>query len=203
MGKPTAVLWDVGNVIVRWDPRLLYSKIFPDPAERDRFLAEVCTMSWHAQNDLALTMDPAIEALAAEHPRYRDQIAAWRDRWWEMFPGAIPQTEEAIAALHARGVRQFGLTNLCGGDIAAGVFDMTPAFALLDDIVVSGEEGVIKPDRRIYDIVLERTGLQPPDLLFVDDSPANIEAAKALGFDTHLFAEPTALRPALEARGLL
>jgi HAD superfamily hydrolase (TIGR01509 family) len=196
------VLWDVGNVIVRWNPRTLYSKIFTDPDECDRFLAEVCTMDWHGQHDRGRPFDESAAELIAEHPHHAEAIAAWSRRWWEMFSGAIPETEAVIEALHARGVPQFGLTNMAL-ETWDGTRSMSPAFARLADVVISGAEGCIKPERRIFEIAVARTKMAAGELLFVDDNAANIEAARALGFAVHHFVEPAALRPALEARGLL
>ena len=201
-GHPQAVLWDIGNVIVRWDPRALYSKIFPDPAEREWFLANICTMAWHAENDRGDSMAGPVDALARSHPAYRQAILAWRSRWWEMLPGTIPESEKAIEDLWVRGVPQYGLSNMCV-ETYAGTIAMSPAFARLRDIVISGAEKVVKPERRIYEIACQRIGLGPGQMLFIDDSRANIDAARALGFDTHLFEDPAALRPALEGRGLL
>lgn len=199
---PKAVLWDIGNVIVRWDPRTLYSKIFPEPAERDRFLAEVCTMAWHDAHDRGVRFEDNRAELIARFPHYEAAIRAWGERWWEMFSGPIPETEAAIEALHGRGVAQYGLSNISQHTIE-GTFAMSPAFARLQGVVVSGAEGVTKPDPAIFRIACERFGFAPHDVLFVDDGPRNIEAAQALGFDVHLFTDPAALRPALEARGLL
>ena len=199
---PRALLWDVGNVIVRWDPRTLYAKIFEEPALLDRFLSHVGTLDWHAATDRGVTFADNIAALSAEHPHHAEHIAAWWDRWDEMFSGTIPETESVIEDLAARGVPQFGLTNM-SSESWPGVQAMSPAFRHFRDTVVSAEERVIKPEPRIYQIVLERTGLEPADLLFVDDSLANIQAADALGFHTHHFTDPSALRPALEKHGLL
>jgi 2-haloacid dehalogenase/putative hydrolase of the HAD superfamily len=201
-GAPRALLWDVGNVIVRWDPRTLYAKIFKEPADLDRFLLHVGTLDWHAATDRGVTFADNIAALSAEHPHHTEHIAAWWDRWSEMFSGTIPQTESVIEDLAARGVPQFGLTNM-SSESWPGVRAMSPAFRHFRDTVVSAEEGVIKPDPRIYQIALERTGLAPGDLLFVDDSAANIAAAAAMGFHTHHFTDPAALRPAIERFGLL
>ena len=200
--SPKGVLWDVGNVIVRWDPRTLYSKIFPEPGERDRFLAEVCTMSWHAEHDRGLPMAEGVARLTARFPEHAEAIAAWKSRWWEMFSGPILETTDAIEALHARGVPMFGLTNL-SDEVAEGTLTMHPAFGLLSDIVVSGREGLIKPDPRLYAVACERARMTAGELLFVDDSPANIAAAAALGFHTHLFEDPSTLAPALRRHGLL
>ena len=196
------VVFDVGNVIVRWDPRTLYSKIFPDPAERDWFLAHVCTMDWHTAHDGGLSFADNRRALIARFPEHEAAIVAWETRWWEMFSGPIPETEAAIEAMAAAGVPMVGLTNM-SAETSAGTFAMSPAFARLQDIVVSGAVGLMKPDPRIFALAAERAGLAPPELLFVDDSRRNIDAAAALGFETHLFDDPAALRPALKAHGLL
>jgi HAD superfamily hydrolase (TIGR01509 family) len=201
-GRPKAVLFDVGNVVVRWSPSTLYSKIFPDAAERDRFLAEVCTMAWHGETDRGLTFADNIARLSAERPEHAQAIAAWWDRWPEMFSGAIPETEAAIEALHARGVPLYALTNM-STEAWPGVQAMSPVFSRFIDAVVSAQEGVIKPEARIYAIACERAGLQPRDFLFVDDSAPNIEVARTLGFHVHHFADPAALRPDLERHGLL
>lgn len=202
MAQPTVVIWDVGNVIVRWDPRALYSKVIPDPAERDRFLAEVCTMAWHAPTDCGVSFDDNCAALAARHPEHHDAIWAWKHRWGEMFDGPIPETEVAIAALKARGVKQYALTNM-SHETEDATFAMSPAFALLDGCIVSGREGVMKPDPAIYDLICARFGFAPAEALFVDDSAANIAAARTLGFHTCHFTDPAALKPTLETLGLL
>jgi 2-haloacid dehalogenase/putative hydrolase of the HAD superfamily len=199
---PRALLWDVGNVIVRWNPRTLYAKIFKEPADLDRFLSHVGTLDWHSATDRGVTFADNIAALSAEHPHHAEHIAAWWDRWREMFSGPISQTESVIEDLAARGVPQFALTNM-SSETRPEVQAMSPVFRHIQAAVVSAEERVIKPEPRIYEIVLERTGLEPADLLFVDDSAANIAAADALGFHTHHFTDPAALRPTIERHGLL
>jgi len=201
-GRAKAVLWDVGNVIVRWDPRTLYSKIFPDEAEREAFLARVCTPEWHLAHDGGKPLDEGVAERIALFPEHAEAITAWRDRWWEMFSGPIAETEQAIEDLHRRGVRQFGLTNMAA-ETAPGTFAMSPAFERLSGILVSGVERVLKPHAAIYELACERFGLVPEETLFVDDSARNIDGALAVGFLVHRFEAPAALRPALEAHGLL
>ncbi len=202
MSAVRVVVWDVGNVIVRWDPRTLYSKIFPDPVACDRFLSQVCTLAWHAPTDCGVTFDENCGSLAAQYPEHAEAIWAWKHRWGEMFSGAIPETEAAIEALHARGAQQIALTNM-SHETEADTFAMSPAFDRLDGRIVSGREGVMKPDAAIYRLTCERYGFAPAEALFVDDSARNIAAAAALGFRTHRFADPAALRPTLSALGLL
>lgn len=197
-----AVLWDIGNVIVRWNPRTLYDKFFKEPAEVDRFLSHVCTMEWHVAHDLGVTFADNRARLLPRFPEYAEAIHAWETRWWDMFSGPIPQTEAAIEALHAAGVPQYGVTNM-SHEVFDGVTAMSPAFKRLQDYVVSAHDGVIKPDPAFYALACERFGLAPSEVLFFDDSEWNVRAAQAFGFDTHHFTDPAAVRPALEARGLL
>ena len=197
-----AVVFDVGNVIVRWDPRTLYSKIFHDPAERDWFLANVCTMAWHIRHDAGVTFAENRGPLVARFPEHEAAILAWETRWSEMFSGAIPETEAAIEALAVRGVPMFGLTNM-SAETSEGTFAMSPAFRRLGHIVVSGEVGLMKPDPHIFALTAERAGLAPSELLLVDDSAVNTAAAAACGYDVHRFDDPAALALALAARGLL
>jgi len=199
---PRALLWDFGNVIVRWNPRTLYQKIFLDPAECDRFLTHVCTMAWHAPTDCGVTFAENCASLAARHPEHADAIWAWHRRWPEMFSGPIPETEAAIEALHAKGVPQYGLSNI-SHETLDSTLALSPAFGRLAGVVASGVEGVMKPDPAIYRLCCARFGFSPSDVLFVDDSAKNVEAAAALGFDIHHFTDPAALGPALERRGLI
>ena len=197
-----AVLWDFGNVIVRWDPRTLYSKIFPDPAECDRFLTDVCTLAWHAPTDCGVSFADNCAQLIARHPGHEKEILAWRERWSEMFSGPIAETEAAIEMLHSRGVPQYGLSNI-SHETLHSTLAMSPAFGRLAGMIASGLEGVMKPDPAIFRLCCERFDFAPSDFLFVDDSARNIAAAQELGFDVHHFTAPSALRPALEARRLL
>ncbi len=196
------VLWDVGNVIVRWDPRTLYSKIFDDPAERDWFLTHVCTPAWNTEFDRGRPFEDGIAELTGAHPAYASQIAAWRARFMEMISGTISESETAIASLAARGVTQFGLTNMTQ-EIWPRVRALSPAFDHFSDVVVSGAEKLIKPDPAIFHLTCERIGMPSTDLLFIDDSAANIAVADRLGFATWHFTDPGQVIPALEARGLL
>lgn len=200
--RPKALLWDVGKVILRWDPRHLYAKIFPDVAERERFLGEVCTMDWHLAHDRGVLFAENRVALIERFPEHEAEIRAWGDRWWEMFDGAIRETEAVIEELAARGVPQYGLSNMAA-EVREGIIARSPAFAHFKGLVISGTSGVLKPEPAIYREVCETFGLEPEDFLFVDDSERNIEGAAALGFHTHHFTDPAALRPAVVAHGLL
>lgn len=200
---PRAVLWDVGNVIVRWDPRALYAKIFQEPADLDRFLSHVCTLDWHVEHDRGVSFVDNAAPLIDRFPEHAAHIQAWDQRFDEMLSGPIPETAAVIEALAARDVPQFALTNMPQSKWPI-VQAISPAhFGHFRDAVVSGDEGVIKPAPRIYEIVLERTGLSAHDLLFIDDSAANIAAARSMGFHTHHFIDPSDLRKVVADHGLL
>lgn len=201
-GVPKGVVFDIGNVIVRWNPRTLYCDVLPDAEERDWFLANVCTADWHTAHDRGVTFADNRAPLLERFPEHTAAILAWEQRWSEMFSGVIAQTETAIEALAARGVPMFGLTNM-SHETDQATFAMSPAFRHLKDIVVSARVGLMKPDPAIFHLSARRTGLAPRELLFIDDSRQNIDAAAAVGFDTHHFDDPASLWPALEARGLL
>ncbi len=196
------VLWDVGNVIVGWNPRRLYSKIFPDPAACDDFLSRVCTLAWHHNHDLGMSFEANAAPLIAAHPQHEAAIRAWGGRFIEMVGPPIPETEAVIAELAARGVPQFGLTNMPQSKWPE-VRALSPAFTYLRDTVVSGEHGVAKPDPAIFELACTRTGMRPEELLFIDDSAANVAVAEAMGFQVHHFTGPAALRPTLGGPGLL
>jgi 2-haloacid dehalogenase/putative hydrolase of the HAD superfamily len=159
-------------------------------------------MAWHAPTDCGVTFADNIAALSAEHPHYADQIAAWRGRWSEMFSGTIPETQAAISELHAKGVPQYVLSNM-SHETYDETMAMSPVFGLMDGLVISGHETVMKPDPAIFTLTCNRYGLAPAQTLFVDDSARNVEAARAVGLQAHHFTDPAALRPALEAAGLL
>ncbi|MEM9738380.1 MAG: HAD family phosphatase [Pseudomonadota bacterium] len=197
------VLFDLGNVIVDWEPQKLYRRRFGSAEKAAWFCATICTMAWHTRHDTGEHFSDTIPALQARHPEYADHIAAWRDEWLDMFHGYVPGTPQIIAELEALRTPLYGLSNL-PSEVAAETFDAFPMIKVLRDIVVSGEEGVIKPHPEIYQIALARMGNpDPATVYFVDDRAENIAAAKALGMDGHLFDGAQGLRAALVAKGLL
>lgn len=198
-----AVVWDIGRVLVRWSLRALYEQLIADPAELDWFLAEVITESWHFQHDEGRPLAEMIAERADQFPRYRSQIEAYGPRWLETLPGAVEGTSELVARLAARGVPQYCITNF-----GADTFAMfRPTFPVLDhfrDIVVSGVEKLAKPDPAIFALAERRFGHSASAMLFVDDNPANIAAAKGLGWQVHHFTDDAqALEADLARRGLL
>ena len=198
----TAVVFDLGGVLIDWDPRYLYRRLFDDPDEMESFLAEVTTAEWNGHQDAGRPWGEAIEILVAEHPERRELIEAFHRRWPEMLAGEIPGTVDVLADLGAAGVRLVALSNWSAEmfPVARERFDF---LAWFEGIVISGEVGVNKPDRRIFEHLTLRFGIEPEEAVFVDDSPANIEAATDLGFSAIQFTDATALRLALVRLGLL
>jgi 2-haloacid dehalogenase len=202
VARPTTVVFDLGGVLIDWDPRYLYRQLFDDPDEMESFLAEVTTAEWNAHQDAGRPWAEAIELLVAEHPERRELIEAFHGRWPEMLAGEIPGTVHVLAELRAAGVRLVALSNWSAEmfPIARERFDF---LAWFEGIVISGDVGVNKPDRRIFELLMDRFGIEPAAALFIDDSSANVDAATALGFHAIQFTDPKALRVELVRLGLL
>lgn len=203
--QPSTILFDLGGVLIDWDPRHLYRKLFPgDPDGMERFLAEICTPEWNHALDAGGDWDGAVADLVARFPAQRALIEAFRDRWPETLGGPISGTVTLLRALLDQGRPVYALTNWAAPTFALA--RTLPPYAFLGwfkGIVVSGEERIAKPDPRIWQIVLDRFGLSAPDVLFIDDSPRNVAAAAQLGFAATQFTSPEALRKDLLAHGLL
>ena len=199
---PTTVVFDLGGVLIDWDPRYLYRKLFDDPDEMESFLAEVTTAEWNAHQDAGRSWTEAIELLAAEHPERRELIEAFHRRWPEMLAGEIRGTVDVLAELRTAGLRLVALSNWSAElfPVARERFDF---LAWFEGILISGEVGVNKPDRQIFEHLVERFGIEPATALFIDDSSANVVTAAALGFRTIHFTDAVALRLELVRFGLL
>jgi 2-haloacid dehalogenase len=197
-----AVLFDIGNVIVRWDRENLYRKLIPDATERAFFLNNVCSMEWHTRHDEGMSFADNRAGLLKEWPQYTDLIMAFDTRFDEMLDGVVPQTEAVMGELMAKGVPMYGLTNM-PAEKAQLVFDKSQYINRFRDIIISAHEKLIKPDPAIYQSALQRMGLTAPEVFFTDDNPPNIVTAKAMGFATYHFTDPEGLRPSLVAAGVL
>lgn len=195
-GGIETVVFDLGGVLVDWNPRYLYRKVFTDETEMEDFLATVTTMEWHLEQDRGRTMAEATAGLISRHPEYAREIEAYYRRWDEMFGGPIEGSVDVLRELRETGFPLYALTNW-----SAETFPLArERYAFLgwfDEIVVSGEESMIKPDKEIYRVLVERTGLDPATTVFVDDSPPNVAAARELGFTAVTFQTPHLLREEL------
>lgn len=199
---PTAVVFDVGNVLYRWDPRFLFEKLIPDPEERARFLDEVVTLEWHSQHDAGRPLEPMVAERVARFPEHRPLIEAYVERWLETIPGPVPGAIELVGRLAARGVPLFAITNF-GVTFWECFRPTAPVLEHFRDIVVSGEERMIKPDPAIFRLARERFGLEPGEALFIDDREENVAAALREGFAGHHFRDAKGLEAELARRGLL
>lgn len=197
------VVFDLGGVLLRWDPRFLYRKLFDgDEAAMERFLATVCTQEWNERQDAGRSFADAVAELVPVHAQQSELIEAFGKRFGEMVPGAIEETVEVVAELKSRDVPLYALSNW-----SAETFPPLRArFTFLewfDGIVISGEEGFMKPDPRIFRVLLERYRIAPDESVFIDDDPRNPAVAASLGMHGIHFRSPQLLRSELRALGLL
>lgn len=201
--RDPAIVFDFGGVLMDWNPRHLYRKLFSDEQAMERFLADIGFNAWNLEQDRgAVPFAQAVAALAARFPHYRELIEAFDERWEETLPGTIPESIEILRELKQAGYRLYGLSNW-SAETFRRVRHRYPHFDWFDDIVLSGEEKMIKPDPGIYRALLKRVGLPADRCLFVDDSRINIDAAAALGFQTIHFQSSGQLRRELSLKGLL
>ncbi len=203
MNAPSIVVFDIGHVLIEWDPRHVYRQVFAgDEARVEWFLRDVCPPEWNREQDRGRPWPEAIAEASARHPTVAAEIAAYRDRWHEMVPGAIEPSVALLRALAARGVPLYAITNFAA-DTLAEVLDRFDFFALFRGIVVSGTERLLKPSPEIYRLLAARHGLALENCLFIDDTLANVEGARAVGMHAHHFTSPEGLRVELERHGLL
>lgn len=197
-----AVVFDVGRVLVQWDMRHLFAQLIDDADRLDWFLANVVTEEWHFEHDAGRDLDEMVAARKIEFPGHDALIDAYASRFLETIPGNVPGSHDLVRSLAERGIPLFAITNFASPfwrEYRAG----EPLFDLFQDIVVSGDEKIAKPDARIFRLAAERFGYPPSDMLFIDDNAANIAAAKALGWQVHHFQDAVLLRSDLLVRGLI
>jgi 2-haloacid dehalogenase len=197
-----AVVFDVGRVLFQWQLGALFEKLIDDREELDWFLANVVTEEWHFEHDRGRALADMVPERIALFPAYESHIRAYATRFNETVPGPVDGSHALVERLAGAGVPLFCLTNF--GDEFWQMFRPTqPIFDHFADIIVSGVEKVAKPDSRIYEIVEQRSGRDGAALFFADDNPDNIAAAKARGWDAHLFTDSASLEAQLVEAGLL
>jgi 2-haloacid dehalogenase len=199
--RPTVVVFDLGGVLIDWNPRHLYRKIFDDPERVEWFLSTICTLTWHEQVDAGALPAEIVPALQARHPEYAGQIAAFHDRFEEMFAEPHAEMVAALARLHAAGTALYALTNW-GADTFPWARQQYGFLAQFRDIVVSGEERLVKPDPRIFQVLFRRGGFSPAEAVFIDDNPSNVAVARTLGMRAVHHVAPGSTIAALRALGL-
>ncbi len=199
---PSAVIFDVGNVLYHWSLRTLFAKLIADPAELDWFLAHVITEEWHFQHDSGRPLADMVAERIAEFPAHAHLIHAYQARFLESIYAPVAGSLEIVADLAAASVPIYGITNF-GAEFWAMFRPTAPIFDHFRDIIVSGAEKMVKPDPAIYQLALHRFGLNAGDAIFIDDRAENVAAAESEGMIGHHFTDAATLRTDLVARRLL
>lgn len=196
------IVFDIGGVLVDWDPRHLYRKLFHDTAEMETFLFEVCNDAWMLEQDRGRTLADGAAALKALHPDKADMIDAFGSRWPEMFQGAMAESVAVLADLKGRGMDLYALSNW-PAETWPFALESFPFLTWFDGHVVSGQEGIVKPDPRIYRLLFERYEIAPTSAVFIDDKALNVTAAEGAGMYGIRYTGAPALRQTLARLDLL
>ena len=197
-----AVVFDLGGVLIDWNPRYVYSKVFDTESATEWFLENICTPDWNLSIDAGKPFAIAVSELCTIHPEWTEQISAFHLRWEEMLGGEIVESVRILKEIQSKGYPVYGLTNWSAETfpIARNRYEFLET---LDGIVVSGEEKLIKPDPAIFRILIDRFNLKAGNCIFIDDNPHNTAAAAELGFCTIGFSDPAQLRKDLCIAGIL
>ncbi len=197
----TTVIFDLGGVLIDWDPRYLYRSMLPSDDAIDAFLHEIGFGAWNLALDAGADWDEAVETLATRHPEHRELIEAFRDRWEETLGHEIPETVDILREVGDLGLRRYALSNW-----SSRTFEVAKRrFALLgwfDGIVISGDVRAVKPERQMFEALLERYAIEPSASVFIDDREANVRAAEAVGIRGIRFTDSRELRRRLRAWGV-
>jgi 2-haloacid dehalogenase len=196
------VVFDLGGVLIDWDPRYLYRRLLNDDAAVEEFLVEVDFDRWNHEQDAGRSFVDAVEAHARVHPHRRELLQAYADNFGETLAGDVPETVAVLADVRRAGRRVLALTNWSHETFAHA----RARFGWLgwfEGIVVSGEERVAKPDPRIFRLLAERYDVDPARAVYIDDNERNVRAAAAVGFAAIHYNAPGRLRGELVARGVL
>lgn len=200
MTSPSIVVFDIGNVLLNWDPRHLYRKVFDDHARMEWFLSEVCTNAWNIEQDRGRRFADAVAGLVEVHPHLETEIRAYDERWLETVAGPIEESVAILRELQAAGVPTYAITNFSAEKFVDAV-RAWPFLGSFIDTIVSGEHRVLKPDPAIYRLLLDGNGLAAEACVFIDDSPKNVEGARAVGMHALHFTAPGQLRADLRGMG--
>lgn len=201
MKKLKNIIFDFGGVLIDWNPVYLYRKVFKTEKEIKYFLENICRYDWNLLQDEGRPLAEGTRLLQEKFPEYSNEIAMYYGRWEEMLGGIYDENTRLIRPLKDK-YRVYGLTNWSAETLPLAMkrYDF---FQELDGIVVSGDEKMVKPDRRLYEVLLERYDLRAEESLFIDDNAANIEAARELGFQVVHFAGDMNLEQRLRENGIL
>jgi 2-haloacid dehalogenase len=196
-----AVVFDVGGVLLDWNPRHLYRTLLADDDAVEEFLTRVCTAEWNAAQDAGRSWAEGVAELTGRFPEHAELIRAYDERWAEMVSGTLEETVAILQRLRAEGVPTYALTNFSAEKWTVAL-ERWPFLAELDGAVVSGVERVSKPDPAIYQLLLDRHRLSPNATFYTDDLPVNVDAARAVGIRAEVFVDGATLRSQLASAGL-
>lgn len=195
------IIFDFGGVLIDWNPVYLYSSVFETEEEMNYFLDNICRYEWNLLQDAGRPVSEATMLLQKEHPKYSEQIAYYYGRWEEMLGGIIEENVNLIMPLKKR-YKLYGLTNWSAETLPIAM-DKYSFFKDLDGIVVSGDEKIVKPDPKLYEILLNRYNIDAESSLFIDDNLDNIKTADKMGFKTLHFTEKVNLEKLLRSEKIL
>ena len=198
--QPRIVVFDIGNVLIEWDPRFLYRKIFAEQEAMEWFLSHVCTSAWNLEQDRGRSFADAVAERIALYPDHEAAIRAFDERWTETVSGPIAQSVDLLRQLRQAGVPDYAITNFSHEKFGIAK-ERFPFLAEFRGTIVSGEEKLLKPEPAIYRLLLDRYGLEAADCVFIDDSAANVEGARAVGMHALHFTSPQQLKSDLQALG--
>ena len=198
-----AIIFDLGGVLVDWNPAYLFDNIFDDADKKKFFFDNVCTPDWNEEQDAGLPIKEATELLVAQHPEWKEHIEAFYGRWEEMLGGPIHDTVAILKKLKERGhYKLYALTNW-SAELFPKALELYEFLHWFDGRVVSGEEKMRKPAPEFYQLLLQRYNLQPDEVIFIDDNLRNIKAAEAIGIKSIPFSSPAQLHEDLKKSQLL
>src|SRR5450755_4762483 len=201
MNNINTIIFDFGGVLIDWNPRYMYRDEFGESSEMEHFLNKVCTEDWNLQQDKGRSLAEGTRILQDKFPEHAVKIRLFYDQWEKMVKADIPQNVSLLQKLKEK-YKLYGLTNWSAETFPI-VFKRYSFFTLFDGIVISGEEKLIKPDKKIFELILERYHLDAKNSLFIDDNVNNIQTAKEMGFETIHVLEKTDLKTELYALGLV
>ena len=196
------VVFDLGGVLIDWNPDYVYKHIYPDPVERRWFFDNICTHEWNLQQDAGRPLAEATEEKVLEFPEYEKQIRAFYGRWEEMLGGAIEETVEVLRKVNeADHLRLYALTNWSHETFPVAIerFDFLQWF---EGIIVSGQERTVKPLREIYEILMNRYDIRGSEAIFIDDNESNVEGARNAGLHALHFQGANKLEQDLTTLGI-
>jgi 2-haloacid dehalogenase len=196
------IVFDLGNVLIEWNPRHLYRKILKDEDQITWFLENICTSEWNDQQDAGRTFEEGIKELVAKHPEWEEAITAWGSRWQETINGSIPGTVEILRKLRdSKKYRLYALTNW-SAETFPWALDNFEFLHWFEGIVVSGHEKTRKPFPEFFNILFTRYNVDPAKTIFIDDNVKNVKGSNDVGMNTILFENPEQLKTALTQFGV-